>query len=210
MQEVADVLRQERHALELLLYRLTVSRALLTSQDPQFLTWSSREVERARQRVREIDLLRAANVQLLGVRGLRRQAPTLRQLASLASDPWSGILRDHHDALTGLVAEIEVVAHQAADHARQGMRRVAEAQMAETAATEAFRHVPDRRQEQSPFEGAPAQKVPPLSSWRPLSFSDDVLPDDQDLTLLSTETAYQDALTSAGKLQVPSLIAFLR
>ena len=65
--------------------------------------------------MREVDLLRAANVQLLGVRGPNRQAPTLRQLASLTGDPWAGILRDHHDALTGLVAEIEVVSHQAAD-----------------------------------------------------------------------------------------------
>lgn len=210
MQEVADVLRQERHALELLLYRLTVARALLSAEDAQFLTWSSREVERARQRVREIDLLRAANVQLLGVRGMRRQAPTLRQLASLASDPWAGILRDHHDALTGLVADIEVVAHQAAEHARQGIRNVADILMAETASAEALRHVPDRRQEQSPLEGTPATKTPPLSAWRPLSFSDDVWPDDHDLTLLSTETAYQDVLTTAGKLQVPSLIAFLR
>ena len=77
----------------------------------------------------------AANVQLLGVRGPNRQAPTLRQLASLAGDPWAGILRDHHDALTGLVAEIEVVSHKAAELARRGIRRVADAQAADDAAT---------------------------------------------------------------------------
>lgn len=209
MQEVADVLRQERQALERLLYRLTVSRALLASREAQFLGWSAQEVERARQTVREVDLLRAANVQLLGVRGPNRQAPTLRQLASLAGDPWAGMLRDHHDALTGLVAEIEVVSHQAAELARRGIRRVADAQAADDAATR-HRHVPERAGVSSPVEGAPASAPPPLSTWSPLSFEDDLSPDDADLTLLTTETAYQDALTASAKLQIPSLVAFLR
>lgn len=210
MQEVAEVLRQERHALELLLYRLTISRALLQVQDVEFLTWSSREVERARQRVREVDLLRAANVQLLGVRGVNRQAPTLRQLASLAGDPWSGILRDHHDALTGLVADLEVVAYQAAEFARRGLRRVADAQSELDDHVLDFESLTDASALVGHPEGGPARKSPPLSSWRATSFQDDILPDDEDLTLLTTENAYQDALTASGKLQVPSLIAFLR
>ena len=121
MEELAEVLRQERHHLEVLLYRLTLTRLLLQAREVRFLRWSSQEVERARQRTREIDLLRAANVQLLGVRGLHGQAPTLRQLASLAGVPWAGILRDHHDAMGALVAEIEVAAHQAAELARDGI-----------------------------------------------------------------------------------------
>ena len=210
MQEIADVLRQERHALERLSYRLTISRALLAAREAQFLTWSSREVDEAHQCVREIDLLRAANVQLLGVWGVNRQAPTLRQLASLASSPWSGMLRDHHDALTGLVADIEVVAHQTAEAARRGIRRVAEAQSAADIAIE--RRLEQRvppRSTGSP-EGRPASARPPLSTWSPMTFGDDVLPDDEDLTLLTTEAAYQNALTSAEKLQIPALIAFLR
>ena len=210
MQEVADVLRQERHALERLLYRLTVARALLNERDERFLTWSAAEIERARHKVREIDLLRAANVQLLGVRGLNRQAPTLRQLASLAGNPWAGMLRDHHDALTRLVAEIEVVAHQAAEAARQGIRRVVDVQSAEEASTQLRERVPDRGHADDPVEHRPADAPSALSSWVPLSFDDDVFPDDADLTLLTTEKAYQDALTASGKLQVPSLIVFLR
>lgn len=209
MQEVADVLRQERHALERLLYRLTALRALLAAREAQFLGWSSQEVERARQQVREVDLLRAANVQLLGVRGMNRQAPTLRQLASLTGDPWAGMLRDHHDALTGLVADIEVVSHQAADDARRGIRRVADAQAADDAAAR-HRFAPERERVGSPVEGPPTSAVPPLSTWTPLSFTNDLSPDDADLTLLTTESAYQDALTASAKLQIPSLIAFLR
>ncbi|HET8931681.1 MAG TPA: hypothetical protein VFN21_13555 [Acidimicrobiales bacterium] len=209
MQEVADVLRQERNSLEQLLYRLTALRALLTGRDEAFLTWAAGEVESARNQVREVDLLRAAQVQLLGVYGPNRTIPTLRQLASLAREPWSGILRDHHDALTNMVAEIEVVRYGSAERARQGIRRVADAQTAEERRRGANRR-PTRRHVTSPVETGPAAHRPKLSTWTPMPFGDDLAPDDGDLTLLTTESAYQDALTASGKLQIPSLIAFLR
>lgn len=210
MEELADVLRQERHHLEVLLYKLTLTRLLLQAREVRFLRWSSQEVERARQRTREIDLLRAANVQLLGVRGVHGQAPTLRQLASLAGVPWAGILRDLHEAMAALVAEIEVVAHQAAELARGGIRTVAEAQERADRSPRAQQAAGSRERRASAVESGPVAPSPALSTWRPLPFDDEILPDDGDLTLLSTETAYQDALAASGKLQIPSLLAFLR
>lgn len=209
MQEVAEVLRLERNSLEHLLYRLTALRALLTGRDEQFLSWAANEVESARNQVRETDLLRAAQVQLLGVHGPNRTIPTLRQLASLAREPWAGILRDHHDALTNMVAEIEVVRYGSAERARQGIRRVADAQTAEERRRGRL-PAPSRQHVGGPVETRPAAQRPKLSTWMPLSFGDDLGPDDGDLTLLTTESAYQDALTASGKLQIPSLIAFLR
>ena len=209
MQEVADVLRQERNSLERLWYRLTILRALLKNHDEACLSRAALEVEQARQQVREVDLLRAAQVQLLGVRGPRRTVPTLRQLASLAGEPWAGMLRDHHDALTNLVADIEVVRHHSAGQARRGIRRVADAQH-DGEFTRRPERVAARERAGSPIEGRPASSPPKLSTWIPSTFEDDVDPDDEDLTLLTTETAYQDALTASGKLQIPSLIAFLR
>ncbi len=206
MQDVAEVLRQERNSLERLLYRLVILRALLDAREVASLTMASVEVEQARQQVREVDLLRAAQVQLMGVRGPQRSIPTLRQLASLAGEPWAGILRDHHDGLTNVVAEIEVVRHRSAEQARDGIRSVAEAQGAQV-----FAHqIPARQGAAHSVETRPAQAPPKLSTWSPSSFANDLSPDDGDLTLLTTETAYQDALTSSGKLQIPSLIAFLR
>ena len=206
MEELAEVLRQERHHLEVLLYRLTMARLLLQAREVRFLRWTSQEIERARQRTREVDLLRAANVQLLGVRGLHGQAPTLRQLASLAGVPWAGILRDHHDAMAALVAEIEVAAHQAAEFARDGIREVADAQEAVDRASAKVRT--GRRRGASGKR--PTPPAPTISTWRPLPFDDELLPDDGDLSLLTTESAYQDALAASGKLQIPSLLAFLR
>ena len=210
MEELADVLRQERHHLEVLLYRLTATRLLLQAREVRFLHWSSQEVERARQRTREVDLLRAANVQLLGVRGLHGQAPTLRQLASLASVPWAGILRDHHDAMAALVAEIEVVAHQTGELARDGIRSVADAQESADRGSTKVRSTTSRRRAVTGAEHRPAAPAPTISTWRALPFEDDGLPDDGDLSLLSTESAYQEALKAAGKLKIPSLLAFLR
>lgn len=209
MQEVAEVLRQERNSLENLLYRLTSLRALLAGRDEAFLSRAAAEVEGARNHVREVDLLRAARVELLGVRGPERSAPTLRQLAALAREPWAGILRDHHDALTNLVAEIEVARYGSAERARQGIRRVADVQAAEERYRQRFRQG-RRRYANSPVEARPAAATSHLSTWSPMPFGDDLAPDDGDLTLLTTESAYQDALTASGKLQVPSLIAFLR
>ncbi|MBS1847475.1 MAG: hypothetical protein JST73_04295 [Actinobacteria bacterium] len=209
MQQVAEVLRQERNALEGLLYRLTSLRALLTGRDEGFLTWAATEVEAARNHVREVDLLRAAQVQLLGAHGRDRAVPTLRQLAALAREPWSGILRDHHDALTNLIAEIEVARYGSAERARQGIRRVADATALEERRRPVVR-LDAREPVGGPPELRPADAPPRLSSWTPVAFDDDLGPDDGDLTLLTTEAAYQDALTATGKLQLPSLIAFLR
>lgn len=206
MQEVADILRQERNSLERLLYRLTVLRALLVERAEVFLSRAADEVEVARNELRETDLLRAAQVQLMGVRSRQGSAPTLRQLAALASEPWARMLRDEHDASTNLVAEIEVVRYDAAERARQGMRRVADMLNGNQLFPERLTRSPARGR----VEAGPTAAPPKLSTWSPETFTDDLGPDDIDLTLLTTEAAYQDALTASGKLQIPSLIAFLR
>lgn len=210
MEELADVLRQERHHLEVLLYRLTLTRLLLRDQKVRFLGWSSEEIQRARQQTREIDLLRAAHVELHGGRASSGQPPTLRQMASLAGDPWAGILRDHHDALSELVAEIEVVAHATAEAARKGIRRLADDAHAASINGPRATKAPARNQSTSPVEPQPATPRPALSAWRAAPFSDELLPDDGDLTMLAKEGAYERVLAASGKLQIPSLLAFLR
>src|SRR6185369_9497693 len=76
------------------------------------------EVERARSRARELDLLRAATV------AQTHAGATLRELAAAAPGPWPAILRDHHDLLTRLVSEIEVVGHQNAQAAQVGIEQL--------------------------------------------------------------------------------------
>ncbi len=124
MEQLTDALRQEQSLLERMLFKLVETRPLLSAGEVRFVPLSTREVTRARQRACNADLGRAAVVGIL--QGIDRdaRAPTLRELAAQASEPWAGMLRDHHDALCGLVAEIEVAAHHNARFAREGLLQV--------------------------------------------------------------------------------------
>ena len=115
MESVGSILEREGEALEVLLFKLIETRLLIEAGEARFLPRAIREVERARSHARELDLVRAATV--------ARIAPgtTLRDLAANATGPWPAILRDHHDVLSRLVSEMEVVAHQNAQAARMGL-----------------------------------------------------------------------------------------
>ncbi len=115
MERIGAVLEREEELLEVLLFKLVETRLLLEAGETRFLARATREVERARTRAREVDLVRAATV------AQRSPGATLRELASSAPEPWPGILRDHHELLTSLVAEIEVTAHRNSGEARHGL-----------------------------------------------------------------------------------------
>jgi hypothetical protein len=118
MERVGTILEREGEVLETLLFKLIEIRLLIDGGEARFLPRATREVERARTRAREVDLLRAATVATSG------SATTLRGMAADAPAPWAAILRDHHHVLTGVVAEIEVVAHQNACLARAGLEEL--------------------------------------------------------------------------------------
>ena len=118
MERIGAVLEREGELLDTLLFKLIETKLLLQAGETRFLSRATREVERVRTRTREVDLMRATTLgQVHGIRA----GTTLRELAAQAPEPWPGILRDHHDRLGHLVAEIEVAAHQNADEARLGL-----------------------------------------------------------------------------------------
>lgn len=126
MEQINAILEREEEVLETLLFKLVAVRLLLESGELRFLSRATREVERARTRAREVDLVRAATVADL------RAGVTLRDLATGAPEPWPGILRDHHDLLASLVAEIEVTAHRNSLEARAGLEALRPARLATT------------------------------------------------------------------------------
>lgn len=109
------ILEREGEVLEALLFKLVETHLLLDAGEARFLPRATREVERARTRAREVGLLRATTVAIVA------PGATLRTLAGTANSPWPAILRDHHEVLTRLLAEIEVAAHQNAITARDGL-----------------------------------------------------------------------------------------
>ncbi len=115
MDSIAAIVEREGELLDHLLFKLVETRLLLEHGEHRFLSRSTREVERAHRRAREVDLVRAAQVTEIA------PGATLRELARRAAGPWPGILRDHHDRLGALVAEIEATAHRNAAVARLGL-----------------------------------------------------------------------------------------
>lgn len=118
MEQVSAILEREEGVLETLLFKLVATRLLLENQEHRFLSRSTREVERARNQAREVDLMRATTL------AQYPEGANLRVLASSAPNPWPGILRDHHHRLASLVAEIEVTAHRNSLEARAGLEQL--------------------------------------------------------------------------------------
>lgn len=195
MDELAAVLRRERDLLDQLRFRFVEIRLLLAAREIRYLRWATAEVDQARQRAQAADLLRAANIERIDASG--RSGPrTLRQLANASQGPWDGILRDHHEGLCALVAEIEVIGHRNAELARSGIRQLAEASPA------------------SPLEpwlavaiNGPGRDAPMTTTVLDVEASST---DSSDLTTLAAETAFQEVITIAGRLRMPGLLAFLR
>ena len=127
MDELTGLLSRERRLLEVLLFKLVTARHLLAAGESRFIAWSAAEVERATERVREIEVVRAAAVQKLARElGLTADRITLQALAEESPEPYRTIFGDHRHAFFELVAEIEEVTRTNRKLAQQGMRQVDE------------------------------------------------------------------------------------
>ena len=180
MEPVATILEREGEALEVLLFKLIETHLLIEAGEARFLPRATREVERARTRARELDLLRAATVVQV------RSGATLRDLAAEATGPWPAILRDHHDVLSRLVAEIEVVAHRNASGARAGLDLLAHHRVPATTVV----GTGARSGSSAPPSGRPVRNA--------------------ELDRLATGAALDAVLGTAARLRMPDLIDFLR
>ena len=109
-----------------------------------------------------------------------RAGATLRDLAADAPEPWPGILRDHHDRLGNLVAEIEVTAHLNSEAARAGL---------------------DALQRTRVTVGASEAGDDPGAE--PFSDADE-------LARLARGASFEAVLGTASRLRMPDLLDFLR
>jgi hypothetical protein len=204
MEQLGTILEREGDALEALLFKLVETNLLLKAGEARFLPRATREVERARGRAAELDLLRATTVAETAI------GSTLRGLAAEAPSPWPGILRDHHEVLSRLVAEIEVVAHQNAQLAERCL-----AELSEPAAAQVAARTPagasDRMLEPTgwsqlalePLElGGPSPTASVPTALRPVR--------NAELDRLARGAALHSVLNTAARLRLPDLLDFLR
>jgi len=102
MDELARLLSFERRLLELLLFKLVEGRHLLVAGEARFLPYAAAEIERATERVHEVELRRSMLV----------SDPRLSALARDTVEPYRTIFSDHRLAFLELAAEIEDVSLQ--------------------------------------------------------------------------------------------------
>jgi hypothetical protein len=117
VEELVAVLARERHALDVLLFRLLEARCLLSLGDTRFLHLAAEDVEAAAEDVREAELRRAL-LPSLGGDG------TLVALVGRSDEPLRGILDDHRVALARLAVEIGAVMEAVEDGCEAGLERI--------------------------------------------------------------------------------------
>ncbi|HEU5150250.1 MAG TPA: hypothetical protein VFU19_07120 [Iamia sp.] len=204
MEQLVEVLQKERDRLEQLRYRFVALGLLLDAREVRFWGWALQDLNRARLRVRETDLMRAATVGIMDVPSARGGVASLREVAAATPPPWAGILRDHHDSLCTLVTEIELHAHHIAEGGRACLAELARTGTVgqPPAPTEAPRVLV------GPADGgaealAPAPRPRPATRLRAPGQADDLDP-------VSIECLLSDVIAGGGRMRIPALLAFLR
>ncbi|WP_375492561.1 flagellar export chaperone FlgN [uncultured Jatrophihabitans sp.] len=104
---LSALLWRERELLETVLYRLVVQQRLLAAGDVRWLAQADQDVYDALEAVREHDVLRAVEVELVARTNQLAPDVALREIAAAAPEPWPALLQDHRDALRELTAQID-------------------------------------------------------------------------------------------------------
>lgn len=107
---LSEVLWQERHLLELLLFKLEEEQLLLTSGRTRWLAHATREVEQVLAEIRDAELGRAVEAEAVAIELGLEPGVSLAVLADHAPAPWDELLRAHRDAFAVLTSEIAQLA----------------------------------------------------------------------------------------------------
>jgi hypothetical protein len=127
--ELSSILWRERDMLELLLFKLEEEQLVLAAGRTRWLAHATREVELVLEQIRLTEVLRAAEVAVVGTDLGIGSDPSLSQLADAAPAPWSELLHQHRTAFVELTAEINALAEANQDMLSAGQRAVRETMM---------------------------------------------------------------------------------
>ncbi len=109
-QDLSSVLWRERGLLDTLLFKLEVQQLLLTGGRTQWLGAAAGEVEVVLDRIREIEVLRAVELDALAEELGLGDNPSLHRLAEACDETWATIWLDHRVALTASATAISELA----------------------------------------------------------------------------------------------------
>jgi hypothetical protein len=136
--EVASVLWREREALELLLFKLEEEQLVLAAGRTRWLAQATREVEIVLDRIRQTEVLRAAEVDAVAAQLGLPPNPALSTLADAAGPPWSELLHEHRRTFLALTAEIVALAETNRDLLTAGQRAARETMLTVTGSLEMY------------------------------------------------------------------------
>jgi hypothetical protein len=125
--EVSTILWRERELLELLLFKLEEEQLVLASGRTRWLTRATREVEIFLNEIRQVEMLRAIEVDATAAAMGKPAGMSLASLADACDQPWSDLFHDHRTAFLKLAAEIHTLAEANHELLTAGQRATREA-----------------------------------------------------------------------------------
>lgn len=136
--DLSSILWREREMLELLLFKLEEEQLILANNRTRWLAHATREVELVLDQIRRTEVVRAAEVEVLGIQlGLGTNA-SLSQLADASPAPWNELLREHRRAFLTLAAEVSALAEANRDLLTAGQRAARETMLAVVGSVETY------------------------------------------------------------------------
>jgi hypothetical protein len=136
--DLSSILWREREMLELLLFKLEEEQLVLAAGRTRWLAHATREVEMVLDQIRHTEVLRAAEVAVVGAEFGIGSNPSLSQLADAVEAPWSDLFRDHRKTFLALTAEISALAEANRDLLSTGQRAVRETMLAVAGSVETY------------------------------------------------------------------------
>ena len=125
--EVSTILWRERELLELLLFKLEEEQLVLASGRTRWLARATREVEIFLNEIRQVELLRAVEVDATATAMGRPPGMSLAKLADACDQPWRDLFNDHRAAFLTIAAEISAMAEVNRELLTAGQRATREA-----------------------------------------------------------------------------------
>jgi hypothetical protein len=136
--DLSSILWREREMLELLLFKLEEEQLVLSAGRSRWLAHATREVEMVLEQIRETEVLRAAEVAVLGSELGIGSSPTLTELANAVGEPWSDMFLQHRKEFMSMTAEISTLAEANRDLLTVGQRAFRETMLAVAGSVETY------------------------------------------------------------------------
>ena len=135
---LSSVLWRMRELLELLLFKLEEEQLLLATGRARWLAHATREVEIVLEQIRQVEIVRAAEAQVVALDLGLAPAASLGELAEAAPTPWSELLRQHRQAFITLTAEINSLADANRELLTSGLRAARETVLSVVGAADTY------------------------------------------------------------------------